>query len=66
VREKEILGACFRIKAVLLLDLVGAAEHVVNVGEVIGTWEEAIGLAGGGIALLKVGVLTEVAHLDKR
>lgn len=47
----------------LLLDLVRAAEHVVNVGEVVGTREEAIGLAGGGIALLEMGLLTKVAHL---
>ena len=48
----------------LLLDLVLAAEHVVNVGEVVSAGEEAIGLAGGGIALLEVGLLTEVAHLE--
>jgi hypothetical protein len=47
----------------LLLDLICTAEHVVNVGKVVGTWEEAIGLAAGGIALLEVGLLTEVAHL---
>jgi len=49
----------------LLFDLVRAAEHVVNVGEVIGTREETIGLAGGGIALLEMGLLTEVAHLKE-
>jgi hypothetical protein len=48
----------------LLLNLVRAAEHVVNVAEVVGTGEETIGLAGGGIALLEVGLLTEVAHLE--
>jgi hypothetical protein len=49
----------------LLLDLVRAAEHVVNVGEVVGTREEAIGLASGGVALLEMGLLTEVAHLKE-
>lgn len=50
--------------AYLLFNLVGATEHVVNVGEIIGTREEAIGLSGGGIALLQVGILTEVTHLE--
>lgn len=48
----------------LLLDLVRAAEHFVNVGKVVSTREEAIGLAGGGIALLQVGFLAKVAHLQ--
>jgi len=48
----------------LLLDLVGATEHVIDVGEVVCAGEEAIGLAGGGIALLEVGLLAEVAHLE--
>jgi hypothetical protein len=61
----EVVLWAKREKANLLLDLVRTAEHVVDVGEVVGTGEEAIGLAGGGIALLKVGLLTEVAHLKE-
>jgi hypothetical protein len=55
----------FAVGTHLLLYFVCAAEHVVNVGEVVGTGEEAIGFAAGGIALLEVGFLTEVAHLKE-
>jgi hypothetical protein len=47
----------------LLLDLVRAAEHVVDVAKIVGTGEETIGFTGGGIALLEMGLFTEVAHL---
>lgn len=50
----------------LLLDLVGAAEHVVNVGEVVGARQNAVGLTLGSVVLLKVSLLAEVAHLGWR
>lgn len=49
----------------LLLDLVGAAEHVVNIGKVVGSRVKTVSLALGGITLLQVGLLAEVAHLER-
>lgn len=50
----------------LLLDLVGAAEHVVDLGEVVGAGQDAVGLTLGGVVLLEVGLLAEIAELQWR
>lgn len=50
----------------LLLDLIGAAEHIVNVGEVVCAGEDAVSLTLGGVALLEMGLLAEIAHLERR
>jgi hypothetical protein len=50
----------------LLLDLVGAAEHVVDLGKVVGTGQDAVGLTLGDIVLLEVSLLAEVAELQRR
>ena len=52
----EILGY-------LLLDLVGAAEHVINVGEVVCAGQDAVSLTLGGVVLLEMSLLAEIAHL---
>jgi hypothetical protein len=44
-------------------NLVRAPEHIIDTGEVIGTREEGAGITARGVAFLKVGLLTEVAHL---
>jgi len=48
----------------LCLDLVFAAEHVVYVCEVIGARGDSLRVAGGGVVLLEVGFLAEVAGLE--
>ena len=48
----------------LLLDLVGAAEHVVNVGEVVSARQDTVNLTLGGVVLLEVSLLTEITHLS--
>lgn len=47
----------------LLLDGVLAAEHVINLGEVVGTLLESLDVAGRLEVLLQVGVLTQLAHV---
>lgn len=51
------------VKAILLLDLVGAAEQVVDTSKVVGAGEKSIGATLGGVALLQVSLLAKVAHL---
>jgi len=48
----------------LLLDLVRAAEHAVNGCEVVSAREDGLGASLGGVVLLQVSLLTEVAHLQ--
>jgi hypothetical protein len=50
----------------LLLDLICAAVHVVNVREVVCAGENAVGLTLGSVVLLEVSLLAEVAHLEWR
>ena len=50
----------------LLLDLIRAAVHVVNVRKVVCAGENAVGLTLGGVVLLEVSLLAEVAHLEWR
>lgn len=47
----------------LLLDGVLAAEHVINLGEVVDTLLESLDVAGRLEVLLQVGVLTQLAHV---
>jgi hypothetical protein len=51
--------------AYLLLNLVSSSEHAVDVGEVVGSWEEAVDVAFRLVVLLQVRTLAEVAHLQK-
>lgn len=55
--------SCFRW-AYLCLDLVFTLEHVVNLLQVVGTGDDGGGLALGGVVLLEVGLVTEIAHLQ--
>lgn len=48
----------------LLLDLVGAAEHVVDLGEIIGAGQDAVSLTLGNVVLLEMRLLAEVAELQ--
>lgn len=50
----------------LLLDLVGAAEHVVDLDKVVGAGQDAVGLTLGDVVLLEVSLLAEVAELQRR
>lgn len=50
----------------LLLDRVGAAEHVVDLGKVVGAGQDAVGLTLGGVVLLEMSLLAEVAELQWR
>lgn len=49
--------------ACLGFDAVFAAEHVVDVLEVVDTAGDGFGVAGGGVVLLEMCLLAEVAHL---
>ena len=49
----------------LLLDLVGAAEHAVDAGKVVGAGNNGVNVSLGGKVLLEVSLLTEVAHLEE-
>ena len=46
-----------------MLDLVRSAEHVVNLGEVVGARSQVIDIAFRSVVLLEVGLLTKVAEL---
>ena len=50
----------------LLLDLIGAAEHVVNIGEVVSTGQNVLNLTLRGVVLLEVSLLAEIAILEWR
>lgn len=64
---------CLYIRAVfytafffsLRLDRVGSLEHVVNVLEVVNILGDGVDGALGLVALLEVGLLSEIAHLNK-
>jgi hypothetical protein len=47
----------------LCLDFILSSEHVVNLGQVVSTGEERVGVASRLEVLLQVGVLTQNAHL---
>ena len=46
------------------LDYVLPAEHVVDALEIVDALGNSVRAAGGGIALLQVGFLAQLAHLD--
>ena len=49
----------------LFLDSVLALEHIINLGQVVSTRGDGGGIALGGIVLLEVSLLSEVAHLKE-
>ena len=48
----------------LLLDLIGAAEQVVDFGEVVSARQDAVGFTLGCVVLLEMGLLAEVTELQ--
>jgi hypothetical protein len=50
----------------LLLDLVCAAEHVIDLRKVVSAGQDAVDLTLGSVVLLKVSLLAEVAELQWR
>lgn len=48
----------------LLLDSVLTLEHIVNLGQVVGTRGDGRSVTLGGVVLLEMGLLSEVAHLN--
>lgn len=49
----------------LFLDGVVATEHVINVGQVVGSRNQRVNATGRLEVLLEVSMLTELAHLRK-
>jgi hypothetical protein len=60
-RCRRVLG--FSKNSPLFLDSVLALEHIVNLGKVVGTRGDGRGVALRSVALLEMGLLSEVAHL---
>lgn len=56
-------AASLREDAALSLDRVLALEHVVDFVEVVGTGGDVSHLTLGGVVLLQMSLLAEVAHL---
>lgn len=61
--RNEVVVGIMRQTRCLLLDFVGAAEHAVDAGEVVGAGNDGVNASLGGEVLLEVSLLTEVAHL---
>ena len=63
-KEEAKWWCCISSPDALLLDLVRTAEHAVDAGEVVCAREDGLGASLGGVILLQVSLLTEVAHLQ--
>lgn len=62
-RCRRVLG--FSKNNPLFLDSVLALEHIINLGKVVGTRGDGRGVTLRSVALLEMGLLSEVAHLNK-
>jgi len=45
------------------LDLIFAAEHVVDGSQIVDALGDGLGVAAGGVVLLEVGLFAKFAHL---
>lgn len=52
------------VQKYLCLDGVGSLEHVINLLQVVGTWNDGRGITSGLEVLLQVGLLAQIAHLE--
>ncbi len=48
----------------LCLHLVTPSKHVVNLGQIVSSWEKRFRVPGRGVVLFEMRALTKVAHLQ--